>query len=175
MKIPSIAGAQNVVANAFPGVFGAWTVLDHETQLEVCSFDCFFAFGYSKQSNVVQYPIENGSFATYNKQNNPFKLDISIIKNGLNLPFQKRAFVTTLQDYCDRPLYVDVVTPSGTYLNCTLSGLSFENSADEWADAIKANLTVTEVRHTMSLDVTAPKNFNLAKQAKRGLRTLLGV
>lgn len=175
MKIPSIAGAQNVVANAFPGVFGAWTILDHDTQLEVCSFDCFFAFGYSKQTNVVQYPIENGSFATYNKQNNPFRLDVSLIKNGLNLPFQKRAFISTLQDYCDKPLYVDVVTPSGTYLNCTLSGLSFENSADEWADAIRANLTVTEVRHTISLETKAPKNLNVAQKAKRGLRTLVGV
>ena len=175
MKIPSIAGAQNVVANAFPGVFGAWTILDHDTQLEVCSFDCFYAFGYSKQTNVVHYPIENGSFATYNKQNNPFSLEVSLIKNGLNLPFQKRAFISTLQDYCDKPLYVDVVTPSGTYLNCTLSGLSFENSAEEWADAIRANLIVAEVRHIISLEVNKPKSLNLAQKAKRGLRTLVGV
>lgn len=175
MKIPSISSAQNVVANTWPQYFGAWTILDHDTQLEVCSFDCFYAFGYSKQTNVVQYPIENGSFATYNKQNNPFNLDVSLIKNGLNFPYQKQTFIRTLQDYCDKPLYVDVVTPSGTYLNCTLSGLSFENSAEEWADAIRANLTVVEVRHIMSLDVGEPKTPSIAQQAKRGLRTLVGV
>lgn len=174
MKIPSISGAQNVVANIFPGVFGAWTLLDHDTQLEICSFDCFYAFGYNKQSNVVQYPIENGSFVTYNKQNNPFQIEVSLVKNGLNLAFQKKSFISKLQDYCDKPLFVDVVTPSGTYLNCTLSGLSFENSADEWADAIKANLTVKEVREWVNLD-TKPKIMNATKLVQRGFRTLLGV
>jgi hypothetical protein len=175
MKFPSIAGAQNVIANTWPDLFGAWTILDHDTQLEVCSFDCFYAFGYNKQSNVVQYPIENGSFATYNKQNNPFRIDVSLVKNGLNFPFQKKAFISTLQDYCDKPFYVDVVTPSGTYLNCTLSGLSFENSAEEWADAIKANLTVTEVRHTLMFGENPVKTLNISQKIKRGLRTLVGV
>ena len=175
MKFPSIAGAQNAVANAFPSIFGAWTVLDHETQLEVCSFDCFYSFGYDKQSNVVQYPIENGYFFTYNKQNNPFRIEVSLVKNGLNLPFQKKAFVIKLQEYCDKPLLVDVVTPSGTYLNCTLGSLSFDNSAEEWADAIKANLTVTEVREMISFGakgVTAP---SFLAQVKRGLRSLVGI
>ena len=174
MKIPSIAGAQNVIANAFPGVFGAWTILDHDTQLEVCSFDCFFSFGYSNQNNVVQYPIEQGSFATYNKQNNPFDLEVAIVKNGLNFPFQKRDFIKTLKKYADGALLVDVVTPSGTYLNCTISGLSFENNAEEWADAIKANLTVKEIRQITGLN-TEIKTLNAKTKIMRGLRQLVGV
>lgn len=172
MKIPSIAGAQNVIANAFPTIFGAWTILDHDTQLEVCSFDCFYSFGYDKQSNIVQYPIENGSFVTYNKQNNPFRIDVSLVKNGLNLPFQKKAFISKLQEYCDKPLLVDVVTPSGTYLNCTLGGLSFDNSADEWADAIKADLSVTEVRTLISSPSDAVTQMDWKQRAKSGFRTL---
>lgn len=175
MKIPSISSAQNVIANAIPSVFGAWTILAHDTQLEVCSFDCFYAFGYDKNSNVVQYPIENGSFATYNKQNNPFKIDVSLIKNGLNFPFQKRDFINTLQKYCDEPLYVDVVTPSGTYLNCTLGNLSFEQSAQEWSDAIKADLTISEVRQIIDLSKATVKKLNAMQQIKRGLRSLVGI
>lgn len=174
MKIPSIAGAQNVIANAFPSIFGAWTIVDHDTQLEVCTFDCFFAFGYNKQNSVVNYPIEQGSFATYNKQNNPFTLEVSIVKNGLNFPFQKRDFVKTLQKYTDGALLIDVITPSGTYLNCTLSGLSFSNSAEEWADAIKADLTIKEIRQIGGLN-NKVKSLNAKEKVMRGLRQLVGI
>ena len=174
MKIPSISGAQAVIANTWPDYFGAWTVLDHDTQLEVCTFDCFFAFGYTKQSNIVEYPIEQGSFATYNKQNNPFEIEISLIKNGLNFPFQKADFVKNLRYYCDKAKLVDVVTPSGTHLNCTMGGLSFNQSAEEWADAIKANLTIKEVREIILLNAEV-KTLNAYEKAKRGLRQLVGV
>ena len=174
MKIPSIAGAQNVIASTWSKYFGAWTVLDHDTQLTVCSFDCFFAFGYNNQNNVAQYPIEEGSFATYNKQVNPFELDVSLVKNGLNLPFQKRDFINTLKQYADGAKLVDVVTPSGTYLNCTMSGLSFEQSAEEWPDAIKANLTVKEMRFIVGFN-TSVKSLNASQKALRGLRQLVGV
>lgn len=163
-----------MIANAFTGVLGAWTILDHNTQLEVCSFDCFFAFGYNNQNNVAQYPIEQGSFATYNKQNNPFELDVSLVKNGLNFPFQKQDFIKTLKQYAEGDKLVDVVTPSGTYLNCTMYGLSFEHSAEEWADAIKANLTIKEMREIVGFN-TDVKALNASTKIMRGLRQLVGV
>lgn len=175
MKIPSIAGVQNIVANAWPNVFGAWTILDHDTQLEICSFDSFYDFGYNKKTNVVQYPIENGSFASYNKQNNPVNFSVSLIKSGLNLPFQKRDFIKKLKDYTEQAKYVDIITPSGTYLNCTLSDLSFKNEPDEGSDIILARLSITEVRQVLTMGIEEVKTLNAAQQVKRGLRTLVGI
>ena len=175
MKIPSIAGVQNIVANTWPNYFGAWTILDHDTQLEICSFDSFYDFGYNKKTNVVQYPIENGSFATYNKQNNPAAFSVSLVKSGLNFPFQKRDFIKKLNEYTEQAKYVDIITPSGTYLYCTLSDLSFKNEPDEGSDIILARLTVSEVRHVLAWGTGEVKELNGWQKAKRGLRTLIGV
>lgn len=174
MNIPSIAGAQNLIAKSFPGFFGAWTILDHDKQTTVCSFDCFFAFGYRQQSDVLQYPTEAGSFLSYNKMNNPFAIEVSLVKNGLNLPSQKRNFVNTLQKYVNESLLVDVVTPSGTYLNCTLTGISFEQSAEEWADAIKADLSVKEVR-LLSASYKTTRELNAQSTINSGFRQLIGL
>ena len=174
MNFPSIAGAQNVIAKSFPSIFGAWTILDHDKQTAVCSFDCFFAFGYRQQSVVLHYPTDDGSFLSYNKMNNPFTMEVSLIKNGLNFPFQKRDFINTIQKYVNEALLVDVVTPSGTYLNCTLSGLSFEQSAEEWADAIKADLTIKEVR-LLSSSYKTVRELNAQSTTNSGFRQLIGV
>ena len=175
MKIPSIAGVQNIVANSWSSVFGAWTILDHDTQLEVCAFDSFYDFGYNRKTNVVQYPIENGSFATYNKQNNPVVFTVSLVKSGLNFPFQKRDFIKKLSDYTEQAKYVDIITPSGTYLNCTLSDLSFKNEPDEGSDIILARLTISEVRSTLNASAGEVKELNTWEKVNRGLRTLVGV
>lgn len=172
MNIPGVAQLQNVIAANAGGFLGHWTVLDHDTQLSVVSFDSFYQFGYNKQTAISQYPIENGSFATYNKQNSPFSLTVTLIKNGLNLPFQKRDFVSKLQEYCDKPLLVDVVTTSGTYLSCTLGGLQFHNAPEENSDMIMADLTISEVRLLFLNDVNSKKIKNAFTREKQGFKAM---
>jgi hypothetical protein len=55
-----------------------------------------------------------------------------------------------------------------------MSGLSFEQSAEEWPDAIKANLTVKEMRFIIGFN-TSVKSLNATQKALRGLRQLVGV
>ena len=175
MKIPGVTQLLNVIAANAGGFLGHWTVLDHDTQLAVVSFDSFYQFGYNKQTAISQYPIENGSFATYNKQNSPFSLTVTLIKNGLNFPFQKRDFVNKLQEYCDKPLLVDVVTTSGTYLSCSLGGLQFHNTPEENSDMIMADLTISEVRFLLDGETVAPKTLNISTRIKQGFKSMVGL
>ena len=175
MKIPSVAQIGNVLAANSGGLLGYWSILDHDTQIEICSFDVFNSFNYNKQSQVAQYPIELGSFFTYNKQNQPFNVGITLIKSGFSIKYQKEAFQNKLEEYCDGVKLVDVVTPSKTFLNCTLSGLQYGNTPDEGADMIVANLTVSEVRYVGGLDTENVKTPNISTRVKQGLKSLVGL
>lgn len=174
MNFPSTAKLGNIIG-ANVSVLGGWDFVDHETQLTAFAFDSFFGFGYNKANNIVQYPIEQGTFSTYNKQVNPFTLSVTLIKSGLSLPTQKKIFIKKVNEYAEQSKFVDVVTPSGTYLNCTISGVQFQNMPDDGADLIEVKLTISEVRQLPSETVTAVKKPSIGARVLQGMKSMVGL
>ena len=174
MNFPSTAKLGNIVG-ANVSVLGGWDFIDHETQLTAFAFDSFFGFGYNKTNNIVQYPIEQGSFSTYNKQVLPFALNVILIKSGLSLPTQKKTFIKKINEYADKAKYVDVITPSGTYLNCTISGVQFQNMPDEGADLIAVKLTISEIRQLPSETAFEVKKPSVSARVLQGMKSMVGL
>lgn len=173
MIIPSIAQAQNLVSKVLG--FGYWSLVDHETQELISSFDSFYDFDFNKENAVANYPLENGEFASYNKQKQPFNVSITLIKSGLTIPYAKKRFISDLRKYSDNPLLVDVITPHGSYLNCTLSGLSFKNNPDENNDLIMAKVNIKEVQFFLTEAFGNVKTPNAAKRFSQGLKSMLAI
>ena len=173
MIIPSIAQVQNLVAATLG--YGYWTLVDHETQEYVTSFDSFYDFDFNAENAIANYPLEQGQFVTYNKQRNPFNISLTLIKSGLTLPYEKKRFVDALKKYSNNALLIDVITPHGSYLNCTLSGLSFKNSPDENNDIIMAKVNIKEVMFFTVDAVGTVKISNASNRLLQGLKSMVGL
>lgn len=173
MIIPSIAQVQNIVAAALG--FGYWSLVDSDTQQLIAQFDSFFDFDFNQENAVANYPIENGKFAVYNKQNNPFNVTVTLVKSGLTLPYAKKKFTEALKKYSNDALRVDVITPHGCYTDCTLSGLSFKQMPDENSDMIMARVNIKELQFFGEDAKGKIKNTNAWNRAKQGLKSMVAI
>lgn len=163
MIFPSLSSLRNIIAEKSQGLLGAWEFVNHDTQNSVCSFDSFVSFVYDKKNPIVEYPIEEGSFTTYNKQREPFSITLVLSKSGLSLAFERKKFLDTLEEYCDGTSTVDVITPSKTYLNCSLGEITYKYMPQENPDILLVQLTIKEIIELSSITLTNQQS-SVAKQ-----------
>lgn len=170
MVIPSTAKLGNIIGGAIG--LGSWNMVDHDTGLPFCSFDSFYSFQMTSDSNVSQYPIEGGSFRYWNKDDTPSELEVTLVKSGLTLPGEKKKFVKTLQQYVGQPRLVDISTTSQSYIGYTINKMQFTNMPDDCSDILMINLSLTEVRIKAGMKTTKPK---AADRVKAGFKQLVGI
>lgn len=178
MSIPSLADLQNSIASADKkkgdGIFGSWQFLEHsDTGKPICTFTSFYNLEYDADSKTTTYPIEGGSFFTANKQSNPYNCTVTLIKDGINLPFQKQQFLDALNKYLREPLTVDIITPSAAYLNCSIESLSYKQNPDAGADLLFVTMKIRQIKELAPLTTAtvaiATKEPNSASTVERGL------
>jgi hypothetical protein len=107
LPIANLGTLRDNLSDLTKGFVGRWTIYDSETQKQICYFDSFERFVYLQKNSVVQYPIEQGSFATYNKINNPLNLGVVLTKSGFSInqsldgagAFSKEKFLDDLNVY----------------------------------------------------------------------------
>lgn len=173
-QLTQIAGGVGNLKNYF---FGQWTIVDatigsNNYLKTICVFDSFIDFSFNKKNSVLEYPIEGGSFSTYNKQTQPFNIRATLAKSGLSFNYQKQAFIEALQKYADEALLVNVITPHATFTNCTLGGIDFENAPEENPNMLIVGLEIKEVRFQQSVTgsriIQSPRNSNAAPVVNNG-------
>lgn len=76
--------------------------------------DSFLEFGYRAESNVSDYPVEMGSFTSYDKVANPFEVVVRLTKGGSLT--QRTRFVDALMAIEGTTDLYDIITPEKTYL-----------------------------------------------------------
>ena len=64
------------------GTARTWTVADDESGQPLLEFDAFLGLDYAQDAKVPQQPIEQGSFAAYNKVGSPYLVKVTLAKNG---------------------------------------------------------------------------------------------
>lgn len=197
MAIPTTADLRKAIGQAvqssgkdIAGIRG-WQLLDHESGKQICSFTSFFGFEYEQKAKVTDYPVEAtirpsrqgqtgfdaaGVFFTYNKQIEPFKATVTLIKDGINLPGDKEKFLQDLEKYLHGLATVDIITPSRTFINCIITGQSYKHASADGADLIMVPITIQEVRELKAISgesyFTAPISPDSATTAKKGLTTI---
>lgn len=94
--------------------------------------DSVIAFSYRQDYSILDYPVEDGAFATYNKVFIPFDVRIRFSKGGTTA--DRKALLDAVQNAAgtqDQPnlsLY-DVVTPEETYQNCNIVHWGYERTS----------------------------------------------
>lgn len=126
-----------------PGQPGAWTIYDEQGQPAV-AFDVFLGCGAKAASKIAQNPVEQGSFATYNKIASPTALSVTLARTGRAT--QLGAMLDQLDALVEGTDLISVITPGRTYVDYSLESYDYSRTTDTGADRLLVSLTLQEVR-----------------------------
>lgn len=163
-KVPALAGVPALLrsgAQIFDtltlGFFGAgelvnsilgteavrWGVFDQSGK-QIAQYDSVISTDYRDDATISDYPVENGSFAAYNKVDMPFIKVVTLTCAG---DVERRnAFQNDLRDARRSLKLYTVITEDATYLKCNLVSLSWTRTATKGAHRVEARCEFQEVR-----------------------------
>jgi hypothetical protein len=93
---------------------------------------------------VADYPLEGGSFESYDKVQTPFDMRIAVSKGGSQT--DRETFLTTCQALLESLAVYNIVTPERTYLNVNVVGIGMTRNATTGAGMATVELVLREVR-----------------------------
>jgi len=121
---------------------------------------------FSKDYNTPQYPIELGSFESYNKVEMPYDATLVVSKGGLTT--DRAQFQDTLESLLASLDLFDLVTPEKTYQNANLVGLRITRNAQRGAGLIVAEIKLRQIRIGEAAAFSNTKSDNASDQADTG-------
>lgn len=112
------------------------------------------------ESHVSDYPLEDGTFATYNKVRTPNMFAIRMMRDGSQA--QRAAFLNWLQIKTGSLELFDVLCPERSYLNATLKSYRVSRTSGSGASMVIADCVFQEIREIpaiySSATIPAPEN-----------------
>lgn len=110
----------------------------------IAQYDSVASVSYRNNTNISEYPIEQGSFASYNKVDNPFNITVLLSKGGNET--DRNTFTNDLRDALHALTLYTVITEDGTFRNCNLQNIDWQREATNGAHMIRAYCEFTEIR-----------------------------
>lgn len=146
-----------------------WTLLD-ESGATAVTFTSFIDIDYRNEGQALSYPIEQGSFANYNKVDTPLDIRVTLGLQGAESDFEY--ILTKLDEYKKEAVKLSVVTPSALYESMTLVTYSYKRTQDSSAGMLVVELVLNEVREVKTqvttTVITKPKNPTSAEKENTG-------
>lgn len=133
-------------ANIGNWIRGEWTVRDSRTRKNICDFDTFIGYSASKSSSVPTNQIEQGSFAAYNKINNPAEFSVTLAKSGSSTVLN--GVLIALNQKAESTDLVDLVLPFRTYKNLNVISVSHGISEGQAVNLLVVELRLKEIKQT---------------------------
>ena len=113
---------------------------------------------YSKETRVSDFPVEGGSFASYNKVELPGSPVVTLVLGGMES--DRAAFLTAIDGACKSTALYSVVTPEKTYKNHSIERYNYQRRSDRGVTLLLVELALREVRQvsaTYTKAVPEPK------------------
>ncbi|WP_072059810.1 MULTISPECIES: phage baseplate protein [Xenorhabdus] len=152
-------------------LFGNYWGIFNQYGIPLLLADSVISLQYQNQYRVVSAPIENGSFATYNKVGEPYKVTVQLSKSSGGT-LERGAFLSQLEILAKSTLKFHVVTPEFVYTNAAIVGYDIAREAKDGATLLKVNLHLEEIREvTVKYDKEEVKNPDDAKKKDTGDQT----
>lgn len=137
-----------------------WGVFDQGTTTPATDVSGVLEVGIGAEASVSNYPLEDGTFATYNKVLTPNVYNIRLVRDGTEA--QRGAFLQWLQANVGSLNLFDVLTPEAGYANVTLKNYRLSRTRESGAAMIVADCLFQEVRQIpavySSSRITNPEN-----------------
>lgn len=149
-------------------IFGNYWGIFNEFGIPILLADNVTSLKYSNTAKVSQVPIEQGSFVSYDKVQDPYKATVQLTK-GSGGTFERGAFIAQIEILSKSTLKFHIITPEYVYVNATIVGYDISREASDGAQLLKVNLHLEEIREVVvRYDVEEVKNPDDAKTKDGG-------
>lgn len=119
---------------------------------------------------LSDYPVENGTFANYNKVKRPTSVTVTLVKTGSDVArFAWFAAIQQMEAEKPTQLYT-IISPQSVFVDYTIGPMSYETRPDRGSNILYLSLTFVEVPQ---IPASAGKKDNTA-EAKSGPIQQLG-
>lgn len=153
MRILDIATqALRLAGTLYRAVSGHWDLFDADGN-RLLEFDTFFSLDAMNDAQVTQAPVENGSFAAYNKQISPARATVVLGYTGSSAV--RASILKTCQSLMAGTDLVSIVTPDRTLVDMSLVAMDYTYRAENGVDRLVVALTFEEVRQVAAEYTTA--------------------
>jgi hypothetical protein len=169
----SKAASQGLGQGAGPAFSSDWSLSAEEGSVSI-PYTTIFDVKVTCPGAVVSSPIEEGSFASYNKQADPLEISCSLgVQGGEDVMAAALEALDKLQGSFGK---LTLGTPAATYDNLTLESYDYSRSASGGARLLTAELKLVEVREvetevtTTAVPMTeeSTKNPGSASKSSKG-------
>ena len=126
------------------------------TELAV-AVDSVIEVSLNEESDVPDYRLQTGSFASYNKISQPTEIPLVISKSGSIE--EREVFLSWLKEAVRNPTVFDIMMPEKSYQSLTLQGYTTDRTQDGGMDLIVAKCKFLEIRE-------APEQYYDAQQGQ---------
>ena len=128
---------------------------------------------YSKATRVSDFPIEQGSFASYNKVEAPAAPTVTLCLTGSEK--NRRTFLDAIDAACKSTDLYSVVTPEVTYIDYSVERYNYQRRNSKGATLLLVEITLKEIRQVSASyaqsnkgQVDKPKDTSATPQADNG-------
>lgn len=149
-------------------IFGNQWGIFNQYGIPIMLADTVHSVKYQNSSQIAQAPVEKGTFASYNKVQNPYQASVTMIRGGGD-PTLRGLFIAQLELLSKSTLLFHVITPEYVHINASILGYDYAREPQSGARMVVANIHLEEVREAkVTYETKETKNPEDAPQADGG-------
>lgn len=128
---------------------------------------------FAKETRVSDFPVEGGSFVTYNKVELPANPLVTLTLAGSE--DDRTFFLNAIDAACKSTTPYNVVTPEVQYTNYTLESYRYQRRAERGARLLIVEISLKEIRSvsaaftTAASPIVSPQNPAATPQSNNGM------
>ncbi len=172
-----VATGTSFLVNALLSGKSAWGIYDDTGTNQVLIPDSFMSLDYKQDMNISNYPLEQGSFASYNKVRTPYSLSARVTKGsslailtGGSMTPDRNLFLQALDDLVYSLALLTIITPESTYYNANLESYEYKREVKNGAGMIIADLHFVEIMNSdITISGTVPSSASSAPSVDGGM------
>ena len=120
-----------------------WT-LQNEGGGTAVEFDVFIDMDFSGENQVAHEPIEQGGFASYNKQDSPKEITVTLACTKMYM--SQQPVLESIDKLASGTQKLSLITPASEYKNLNIESYSYRRTEDAGAGLLAVELKLVEVR-----------------------------
>jgi hypothetical protein len=123
-------------------------------------------FTYKQDNPTSDYPVEEGSFLSYDKVQLPFDVKVRVASGGSQ--FERQALLEAVEAAANDLNLYDVITPERTYTSCNITHVDYNRSNVNGVGVIVMDIWLIEIRQTATSTFSNTKSPAVAGQQGGG-------
>jgi hypothetical protein len=140
-----------------------WGIYSNDGVNPAAVADSVLSVDYDKEFQIPTYPMEDGTFQSYNKVARPREMTVKLAKGGPK--YDRERFLNRCASVLDDTKLYSVVQPERFYPNMNFVRMRYDRSNPQM---LVVELSAEEVRLTASLAFSSTKSPNDANAANQG-------